>query len=113
MKAVGEHKEFAEREPHKTRPVWVLVEADLGIADLVEYLQTIPGVRTIASCQGTIEEGGPHPFPPQVMASWASDVRARLDAEFDVTELGECWGYIHPKGSPDGCRCAECVERRP
>src|ERR1017187_3060788 len=38
--------------PHATRPVQVWVDADLGIADLVEYLNAIPGVRTEASCQG-------------------------------------------------------------
>ncbi len=40
--------------PHKTRPVQVWVDIDLGIAEMVVYLNTIPGVRTHTSCQGTI-----------------------------------------------------------
>lgn len=96
--------------PHATRVVSVLVDADIGIADMVEYLQTIPGVRTLASCQGTIGEGGPHPYPPQVLATWPPAARVQLDEEFDVTELGACWGCLHPKGSPRGCQCAECKE---
>jgi len=83
--------------PHKTRPVQVWVDADLGIADLVVYLNTIPGVRTIASCQGTIGEGGPNPYRAQVMCTWSEEAFARLLAEFDVTVLGINWGYVHPR----------------
>jgi hypothetical protein len=46
------------------------VDVDLGIADMVEYLNTIPGVRTIASCQGTIGEDGPNPYRAQVLCDW-------------------------------------------
>ncbi len=83
---------------HPTRPILVWVDVDLGIADLVSRLNTIPGVRTLASCQGTIGEGGPNPYPAQVMATWADDeVETRLRQEFDITPLGDHWGYIHPR----------------
>lgn len=89
--------------PHKTRPIQVWVDADLGIADMVEYLNTIPGVRTLASCQGTIGEGGPNPFRAQVMAEWTDEAFARLRAEFDISYEAESngkWGYLHPKQGP-------------
>jgi hypothetical protein len=54
---------------HKTRPVQVWADVDLGIADMVVYLNTIPGVRTEASCQGT-GEGGPAPYRAQVLTIW-------------------------------------------
>lgn len=38
---------------HKTRPIKVWIDADIGIAKLVLYLNTIPGVRTEASCLGS------------------------------------------------------------
>lgn len=56
-------------QPHKTKLIQVWIEVDLGIADLVGYLNTIPGVRTHASCQGTIGEDGPAPYRAQVMCS--------------------------------------------
>jgi len=83
--------------PHGTRPVQVWVDADIGIADTVVYLNTIPGVRTLASCQGTIGEGGPNPYRAQVMATWTDEAFARLKNEFDVTILGDRWGYLHPR----------------
>ena len=85
--------------PHDTIPVWVLADIDKDIADVVKYLNTIPGVRTLTSCQGTIGEGGPNPYRAQVMARWSDDVDERLRSEFDVTELGleGRWGYLHPK----------------
>jgi len=82
---------------HKQVTIEVLVDVDEGIADTVRYLNTIPGVRTHASCQGTIGEGGPNPYRAQVMATWPAEVFERLKSEFDVTVLGENWGYLHPK----------------
>jgi hypothetical protein len=86
---------------HETRPVQVWADVDIGIADTVAYLNTIPGVRTYASCQGTIGEGGPCPYRAQVMVScetrWA---RERLEEEFDITIPGDCdgsWFYVHPR----------------
>jgi hypothetical protein len=83
---------------HETQPVQVWADIDVGIADMVIYLNTIPGVRTHASCQGTIGEGGPSPYRPQVMTTWPDEATfERLKAEFDVTVLGENWGYLHPR----------------
>lgn len=83
--------------PHETRPMLVWVDIDLGIAEMVAYLNTLPGVRTLASCQGTIGEGGPNPYRPQVMCTWPEDLFSRLQAEFDIEILGPSWGYLHPK----------------
>lgn len=85
--------------PHKTIPIQVWVDVDEGIADFVKYLNTIPGIRTNASCQGTIGEGGPHPYRAQVMATWTDEAFAKLKHHCDFTILGGNWGYIHPNGS--------------
>jgi len=82
---------------HKQRTIQVWVDVDDGIADAVIYLNTISGVRTLASCQGTIGEGGPNPYRAQVMATWPSEAFERLKSEFDVTILGDNWGYLHPR----------------
>lgn len=87
---------------HEQTAIQVWVDVDIGIADLVRYLNTIPGVRTHASCQGTIGEGGSSPYRAQVMTTWPdAATEQRLRAEFDVTELGERWGYIHPRSESD------------
>jgi hypothetical protein len=82
---------------HKTVPVQVWVDIDSGIAEMVRYLNTIPGVRTHASCQGTIGEGGAAPYRPQVMVTWSDEVLERLRREFDVTMEGDHFGYLHPR----------------
>jgi hypothetical protein len=84
-------------EQHKTVPVLVWVDVDEGVADVVRYLNTIPGVRTYASCQGTLGEGGPEPYGPQVMISCTSkEALERLEREFSVEMLGECLAYVRP-----------------
>jgi hypothetical protein len=95
-----ESPEGEGRKAHETQPVLVWADCDLGIADLVAYLNTIPGVRTHASCQGTIGEGGPHPYRAQVMCGWTPEAFALLSEEFDITYPEECdktWGYVHPR----------------
>jgi hypothetical protein len=83
---------------HETRPVLVWADVDVGIAPMVEYLNTIEGVRTHASCQGTIGEGGDHPYRPLVMVTWWTEGAYRkLVEEFDVTIIGERFGYVHPR----------------
>lgn len=82
---------------HKTTRVKVWTDVDEGIADMVIYLNTIDGVTTWASCQGTIGEGGPEPYPPHVMAGWSKEVEPRLLEEFDIIFEGECWGCLYPK----------------
>ena len=99
-----------DRPSHVTRPVRVWADVDVGIVGMVEYLNTIPGVRTTASCQGTFGEGGPAPYRAQVMAHWPEDQEARLRAEFDVTDLGECWGYLHPRGICYAAPLSESLE---
>ena len=49
-------------DQHNEVPVLVWADIDENIADFVRYLNTIPGVRTDASCQGTLGEGGPAPY---------------------------------------------------
>ena len=92
--------------PHDTRVVMVKVDADLGIADFVEELNTIKGVRTDASCQGTIGEGGPHPYRAYVMCHWTPEGLAELERRYIVRPQGNgTWGYVHPRsteGQSDG-----------
>src|SRR5580704_5658815 len=52
------------RAPHETVPIRCVIDIDKRIAPLVEYLNTLPGVRTDASCEGGLCYG------PQVMVSW-------------------------------------------
>ena len=82
---------------HITVPVLVWADIDEGIADMVRHLNEIPGVRTAASCQGTIGEGGPEPFGPFVQCSWSKEALERLDKEFNVEVLGSNWGYVRPR----------------
>jgi hypothetical protein len=89
---------------HKTVEVQVWVPVDEGIADIVRYLNTIPGVHTTSSCQGTIGEGGPHPYPPNVCVTWDTDqTLERLKQEFDLNpdpeQGGDHWGMLLPKGA--------------
>lgn len=86
------------RDAHKQIPVQVWADIDIGISNAVRYLNTIPGVRTHASCQGTIGEGGPAPYRAQVMATWQPECLELLQQHFDITPLGENWGYLHPRG---------------
>lgn len=81
---------------HKTVPVLVWADVDEGIADFVRYLNTLPGIRTLASCQGTIGEGGHEPYRPQVMVTWEDDDAFAQLASFPFTPLGENFGYVHP-----------------
>jgi len=89
---------------HKQRTVLIPVDVDEGVADLVLYLNTIPGVRTHASCQGTIGEGGPNPYRAQVMCTWTSEAYERLKKEFDISLIDSdgTWGYVHPREIADG-----------
>lgn len=82
---------------HATVPIQVWVDVDVGIANVVRYLNSIPGVRTMASCQGSIDDMGAEPYGPYVMARWAPEALRQLSEEFDVEPLGECWGYVRPR----------------
>ncbi len=85
-------REHYRENPHRTVPVQVWADIDEGIADLVRYLNTIPGVRTDASCEGTPK------YKPYVMARWPEEIEPRLREEFEVETLGTCWGYIRRRG---------------
>ena len=83
---------------HKTIPVQVWADVDEGIAPLVKYLNTIPDIRTHASCQGTIGEGGPEPYRAQVLVSYnTEEAKERLSNEFDLTEVFMATAYVHPR----------------
>jgi hypothetical protein len=83
---------------HPTIAVLVKVDVDEGIAAMVEDLQHIDGVRTHASCQGTIGEGGPHPYPPQVLISATPEARKIIEQEYIVGRQLVGSFYVHPKG---------------
>lgn len=86
------------RVPHETRPIRIWVDADLGVADLVEQLNEIAGVRTYASCQGSIGEGGPEPYGPYVHLSWPDFATLELLQEKYLVEIeGENWGLVRPR----------------
>jgi hypothetical protein len=85
--------------PHETVPVWVLVDVDKGIAAFVKSLQKIPGVRTHASCQGTLHDGGLNPYRAQVMVTWENEKAINvLREKFDMTfpAGSKNWAYVHP-----------------
>lgn len=86
---------------HKERTILVKVDVDEGIADFVLWLNRIPGIRTHASCQGTIGEGGPHPYRAQVMATWTDESLPHLAGKVDFTIEGDHWGYLHPRDGID------------
>lgn len=83
---------------HETRPVQIWVDADLGIAEMVERLNSIDGVRTHASCQGSIGEGGPEQYGPYVEISWPdTEVLEKIESLWSVEPQGFNWGYARPK----------------
>lgn len=82
--------------PHPTIPIKVWIDADVGIADFVLALNEIPGIRTLASCQGTIGEGGPNPYEAQVMVTWTDDAALARLSHLRLTRLGPSYGYVHP-----------------
>ena len=83
---------------HKTVRVKVWADIDEGVADMVRYLNTLPGVTTHASCQGTIGEGGPHPYRPFVSVSCTDpDMKERLLREFELDEERNGHFFICPR----------------
>ena len=82
--------------PHQTIPIKVWVDVDVGIADFVLALNEIPGIRTHASCQGTFGEGGPEPYEPQVVVTWADEAALNRLSHLRITRLGPNFGYVHP-----------------
>ena len=86
---------------HKTVPIQVWADVDEGIVEMVKHLNTMEGVRTEASCRGTIGEGGPEPYEPQVLVTWNDDAaRQRIAESYDLTDEGDRWGYARPRTDP-------------
>ncbi len=82
---------------HKTVPIQVWADIDVGIVEMVKHLNTLEGVRTEASCQGTIGEGGAEPYGPQVLVTWSDDAaRQRIAEHYHLTAEGTRWGYARP-----------------
>lgn len=86
---------------HETTAIKVWADIDVGIAPVVEHLNTIAGVRTHASCQGSLGEGGAAPYRAYVVASWPPEALEQLRRDFDVVPHGENWGDIHPRGKAE------------
>lgn len=82
---------------HKTIPIQVWVDIDEGIAEDVVWLNSLAGVRTFASCQGTIGEGGADPYPAEIMAWWPREHEEAIRARFDFNRAGTGWTYLHPR----------------
>jgi hypothetical protein len=85
---------------HQTKPVQVWADIDEGVVDMVERLNEIPGCRTDDSCQGTIGEGGPHPYPAYVSAHWTPEALVQIKQEFEVFPEGNgAWGIVCRRGT--------------
>jgi len=84
---------------HETVAIKVWADIDIGVVDMVLRLNDIAGCRTEASCQGTLEEGGAHPYPAHVMAHWTIEALTIIRSEFEVYPQGNgSWGMICRKG---------------
>lgn len=89
------------RPVHTTIAMQVWADVDIGIAETVRRLNAIPGVRTHASCQGSVGEGGAKPYRPYVMVSWRDGLALdRLRRDFDIDVQGESHGLAHPRAAP-------------
>ncbi len=82
---------------HQTVPVAVWVDIDIGIAEHVRWLNSLPGVRTFTSCQGTIGEGGPEPYEPYIQAWWPPELGDVIRGRFHLISEGNGWRNIRPK----------------
>jgi hypothetical protein len=84
---------------HETVPIKVWADVDRGIAWAIEYLNQIPGVRTFASCQGTIGEGGSEPYRALILASWPEEATETIEKHFEIGERLNGSAYLHPRDS--------------
>lgn len=82
---------------HPTVPVRVWADVDAGIADFVIALNEVPGIRTLASCQGTLGEGGAEPYEGHVMISWEDDAALARISHLRIKPLGDHFGYVYPQ----------------
>jgi hypothetical protein len=76
-------------------PVLVWVDVDIGVAKWVRLLNSLPGVRTFASCQGT------ESYCAYIMVSFVDDkARARIERDFILEDVGmgnSNTFHAHPK----------------
>jgi hypothetical protein len=82
---------------HETIPVQVWADIDIGIADDVRWLNSLPGVRTFASCQGTMGEGGPLPYGAYVKCWWPPEHDTAIRARFHIVVEGNGWRDVRPR----------------
>lgn len=82
------------KHEHRQIRIEVYAMVDVGIIEHVRRLNAMAGVLTHTSCEGD------ESYPPYVMVTWEDDAaRARIVAEFDLTDEGDHWGYAHPRTS--------------
>jgi hypothetical protein len=92
---------------HKTQPLQIWVDVDEGIAGAVAFLNTLPGVRTFGSCQGTIGEGGAEPYRPHVLAYFPRDTKAKIEEYFEIGDGGEGSKILYLKSEMAQCEGCE------
>lgn len=85
-------------DTHETRSIKVWADIDIGIADFVEYLNQIPGVRTFASCQGTLNRNGSESYESYVMVGWHHNDAKKALERFNLKVEGDTFGYVYPRG---------------
>jgi len=90
----GATKPLHDLQPKSSVKVWV--DIDNGIADEVKWLNRFKGVRTFASCEGTIGEGGANPHKAYVMAYIPEIHLPDILKKFEIGEKGDGWVYLHP-----------------
>jgi hypothetical protein len=83
---------------HRTVPVKVWADIDVGIADFVRHLNNIHGVRTHSCCQGTLGEGGAEPYEAYVCVSWWTENARKALEKLGLVVDGECHGTVRPRG---------------
>lgn len=62
---------------------------------MVRHLNSLPGVRTWASC-----EGG-NTYEPYVMAWWPDKMDAQVRKRYRVGEAGDGWALLHRPANPN------------
>lgn len=87
---------YRKVDPNGHKPVLMKVwtKVDKGIAEDVRNLSEMIGVLTHSSCEGDFGVGA------YVSVTWDDDdARARIAAEYDLSQEGDHWAYAHPRKS--------------
>jgi hypothetical protein len=85
-----------DRCPHTTVPVQVWIDADEKIAAPLRWLNSLSGVRTFSSCEGTIVEGGPAPYGAYIKAWWPPEHDVEIKQRFKIIAEGNGWSDLEP-----------------